>query len=75
MPSGDAIQSALFVCYLYYLGVPAHFLFVFHIGVCLGRVYYMCHWVMDTVVSTMLGIAIGFAVNQMRVQEIGRAHV
>jgi hypothetical protein len=63
MPSGDSIQSALFVCYLYYLGVPAPYLILFHIGVCLGRVYYMCHWVMDTVVSTILGASIAYVLN------------
>lgn len=63
MPSGDSIQSALFACYLYYLGVPAYFLIAFHIGVCLGRVYYMCHWVMDTVVSTILGVSIAYVLN------------
>lgn len=66
MPSGDAIQSALFVNYLYFLGVPIHYLVLFHIGVCLGRVYYMCHWVLDTVVSTILGTGIAYAINELR---------
>ena len=56
MPSGDAIQSAFFVGYLYSLGVPIPYLVVFHIGVCLGRVYYMCHWICDTLISTILGL-------------------
>ena len=63
MPSGDSIQSALFTTYLYCLGVPALPLAIFHVGVCVGRVYYMCHWVLDTVVSTILGTAIGYALN------------
>jgi putative flippase GtrA len=63
MPSGDAIQSALFTNYLCLLGVPAPYLIIFHIGVCLGRVYYMCHWVLDTVVSTILGTAIAYVIN------------
>lgn len=69
MPSGDAIQSALFVCFLYHLGVPGLWLALFHVGVCLGRVYYMCHWVLDTVVSTVLGIGIG--VGLIRIIEMG----
>jgi membrane-associated phospholipid phosphatase len=63
MPSGDSIQSALFTNYLYFLGVPGFPLALFHIGVCVGRVYYMCHWVLDTVVSTILGTAIAYALN------------
>ena len=58
-PSGDAIQSALFVFYLHHLGLPLPFLAVFHVGVCFGRVYYMCHWFMDTIASTFLGFFIG----------------
>ncbi len=63
MPSGDCIQSALFTGYLYSLGVPALPLAIFHIGVCLGRVYYMCHWVLDTAVATVLGFAIAYVLN------------
>jgi membrane-associated phospholipid phosphatase len=66
MPSGDAIQSALFIIYLYYLGVPGVILVIFHIGVCLGRVYYMCHWLMDTIVSTILGAGIACALSTIR---------
>ncbi len=60
MPSGDAIQSALFVVFLYYLNVPPVYLIIFHIGVCLGRVYYMCHWIADTVVASFLGVFIAY---------------
>jgi hypothetical protein len=60
MPSGDAIQSALFVTFLHYLGVPFHFLIIFHISVCLGRVYYMCHWFADTLIATFLGCGIAY---------------
>lgn len=55
MPSGDAIQSALFVVFLHYWEVPIYFLVIFHVGVCLGRVYYMCHWIADTLVASILG--------------------
>jgi membrane-associated phospholipid phosphatase len=59
MPSGDAIQSALFAVFLLQLGADPIWVLLFHIGVCLGRVYYMCHWVADTLVATILGSLIG----------------
>jgi membrane-associated phospholipid phosphatase len=59
MPSGDAFQSAVFVTFLCYLGINPILLAIFHIGVCTGRVYYMCHWVSDTMVSTGIGMLVG----------------
>ena len=58
MPSGDAIQSAAYVVFLSALGVNPLALLAFHLAVCIGRVYYMCHWVADTVVSSVIGICI-----------------
>ena len=55
MPSGDAFQSAVFVIFLLELGLNPIFLAIFHIGVCVGRVYYMCHWVADTLVASIIG--------------------
>jgi hypothetical protein len=55
MPSGDAIQSALFAVFLLELGLDPIWVALFHLGVCLGRVYYMCHWVADTFVASILG--------------------
>lgn len=60
MPSGDAIQSALFICFLYYIKINIIYLIIFHIGVCLGRVYYMCHWIADTFIASILGGFIGY---------------
>jgi hypothetical protein len=60
MPSGDAIQSALFIVFLSHWNVPIACLIIFHIGVCLGRVYYMCHWIADTVVASILGMGIAW---------------
>ncbi len=60
MPSGDAIQSALFIYFLYYINIDIIYLIIFHIGVCLGRVYYMCHWIADTLIATILGVFIGY---------------
>lgn len=59
MPSGDSIQAALFAVFLYHLGVWPVLVVLFHVGVCLGRVYYMCHWVADTCVASILGGLIG----------------
>ena len=77
MPSGDSIQSALFVAYLYFLmheqGIFELYwyriigLVLFHIGVCCGRVYYMCHWFGDTLVATILGIFVGIIINSFRI--------
>ncbi len=55
MPSGDAFQSAVFVIFLFELGLNPILLAIFHIGVCVGRVYYMCHWVADTLVASLIG--------------------
>lgn len=55
MPSGDAFQSAAFISFLSIFGLNPVYLILFHIGVCVGRVYYMCHWVADTVVATIIG--------------------
>ena len=63
MPSGDAIQSALLACYTFYLGLPPLYAILFHLGVCLGRVYYMCHWLLDTFVASVLGIILAFYLN------------
>jgi len=60
MPSGDAIQSAIFVVFLYHLDQSPYWLILFHVGVCLGRVYYMCHWLADTIIASLLGSFIGY---------------
>ena len=58
MPSGDAIQSAAYIVFLRILGINPWMLIVFHLLVCIGRVYYMCHWVADTLVSSVIGVFI-----------------
>ncbi len=59
MPSGDAIQGALFTVFLLHLGIDPLYAILFHAAVCIGRVYYMCHWVADTLAATVLGVSIG----------------
>jgi len=58
MPSGDAFQSAAFITFLSTLGLNTFGLIIFHVGVCIARVYYMCHWVGDTFVATIIGILV-----------------
>ena len=58
MPSGDAFQSAVFVTFLLFLNLNPLALLGFHAAVCIGRVYYMCHWLADTLVSSLIGVLI-----------------
>ena len=58
MPSGDAFQSAVYVVFLSTFHINPFALIAFHVGVCIGRVYYMCHWVADTIVSSLIGVLI-----------------
>ena len=59
MPSGDAFQSAVFVVFMYSLKMNPIGLFLFHLAVCIGRVYYMCHWIADTFVASLIGMLVG----------------
>lgn len=56
MPSGDSAQAALF-CFLYatLLDLPQVYLILPF--VCLGRVYYQCHWIGDTIIGVLVGTA------------------
>ena len=58
MPSGDAFQSAVYVVFLSTFNINPLTLIAFHVAVCIGRVYYMCHWVADTMVSSIIGVLI-----------------
>ena len=58
MPSGDAFQSAVYVVFLSTFNINPLALIAFHVAVCIGRVYYMCHWVADTMVSSLIGVLI-----------------
>ena len=54
MPSGDSAAAALF-CYQYctMMGLPAIYMIL--PLVCLGRVYYQCHWIGDTIAGSIVG--------------------
>ena len=54
MPSGDSAAAALF-CYLYFNVVGLHATYVILPLVMLGRVYYHCHWLGDTIMGAIVG--------------------
>jgi membrane-associated phospholipid phosphatase len=61
MPSGDSLQSAnyamiLFLYYNTYIGI---FLIPF---VMFSRIFYSCHFILDTVVGSLLGLAISYGI-------------
>jgi membrane-associated phospholipid phosphatase len=60
MPSGDTIQSMFFtLVMIWWYGVNPLVMIVFHILVAVSRVYFMCHWLGDTVIATVLAYPIG----------------
>jgi membrane-associated phospholipid phosphatase len=54
MPSGDAAAAAVF-CFLYAVLMQLPETYFILPMVCLGRVYYQCHWFGDTIVGTLIG--------------------
>ena len=54
MPSGDATAAAIFCCLISIeMGMP--FIYILMPLVMMGRVYYQCHWLGDTIVGFMIG--------------------
>ena len=70
MPSGDAFQSAVYAVFLRYLGVHPIGVLLFHIAICISRVYYMCHWVADTIVASMIGTLVAKLLLTVNAQEV-----
>lgn len=58
-PSGDSAQAGNFAAFLYFFGGGdlTAFLLVTP-GVCFSRVFYCCHWIEDTIMGAILGIAV-----------------
>ena len=54
MPSGDSAACALF-CYLMAVQMRVQAIYLILPLVCLGRVYYHCHWIGDTIVGSIIG--------------------
>ena len=55
LPSGDSGAAAVF-CYIIYFCFQAPLIFLILPLVCLGRVYYHCHWIGDTLIGSTIGI-------------------
>ena len=54
MPSGDSAACALF-CYILTHQMKVQAIYLILPLVCLGRVYYHCHWIGDTIVGSVVG--------------------
>ena len=59
--AGDSTQAAVIVCSMYMWaarGYAYSILLLSLVPLCMfGRVYFLCHWVLDTVAGTALGAA------------------
>ena len=59
MPSGDSIQSANFaVLILFYLGNFTGFILIPF--VMFARIFYFCHYIMDTVIGVLIGLSVSW---------------
>ena len=66
MPSGDSAAAACF-CFTYAAVMQLHAVYICLPFVCLGRVYYQCHWLGDTIMGSLIGTfwaVIGFMMFQ-----------
>ncbi len=64
MPSGDSLQAGIFAsfCFLNYGEI---YWFLIMIIVMYGRVHFVCHYLMDTIVGASIAIALAFSVNDI----------
>lgn len=59
MPSGDSMQSANFaIIILFYFRSYTGFLLIPF--VMMGRIYYHCHYILDTIVGSIIGLVISY---------------
>ena len=58
MPSGDACQGIIICYFLFKIGINTNLLIIYQIGVCLSRVYFMCHWLGDVMFGSILGLSL-----------------
>ena len=54
MPSGDSAAAAVF-CALVTIECGLPYVYILMPLVMLGRVYYQCHWIADTVIGFLVG--------------------
>jgi len=60
-PSGDAAQAGCLATFFYFFGGGnTFFIYFFLPWVCLGRVFYCCHWIEDTVIGASIGASVCF---------------
>ena len=61
------MQSMFFSMVLVqWFGVDLGVMLVFHVLVAVSRVYFMCHWIGDTVAATVLTYPLGVIFTMMR---------
>lgn len=57
MPSGDSMQCASFsIIFLFYMNTPLGFILI--PLVMFSRIFFFCHYLMDTIVGTILGFIV-----------------
>ena len=54
LPSGDSAACAL-MCFLYAHCLHIYVIYLILPLVCMGRIYYHCHWIGDTVLGSAVG--------------------
>lgn len=60
LPSGDTVQSMFFSMVLVmWFGVDPGVMMLFHVLVAVSRIYFMCHWIGDTIAATIMTIPLG----------------
>lgn len=59
MPSGDSMQCSSFsIIFLFYMNCPYGFILI--PLVMFSRIFYFCHFIMDTVIGTCLGLVVSY---------------
>jgi membrane-associated phospholipid phosphatase len=54
LPSGDSAACAL-MCFLYAHCMHVYVIYLILPLVCMGRIYYHCHWIGDTILGSIIG--------------------
>lgn len=59
MPSGDSLQSGNFaiILYIYFNSILGFFIIPF---VMFARIYFFCHYLLDTIIGSMMGVIISY---------------
>lgn len=62
MPSGDACQAAVLSYFLFKMDISIYLIVIYQLGVCLSRIYFMCHWLGDVIIGTILGLSLSMVI-------------